>query len=197
MPNPSVVTSAIQLWNSLEIAKLVIAVLTPLSVAAFGWFISRRLKRLELLQWSNQKLIEKRLALYDSIAPQLNKLLCFYTWVGHWKDVSPDDVIKAKRDLDQCMHIYRHLFEEDVYEAYDDFIHKLFETFQGPGEDAKIRSLVQGPDGDRTRHCSYQWQQAWTCRFTTDSTVPPHSEIQRKYFALMNAITKSLGVRRS
>ena len=45
-------------WNSLEIAKLVIAFLTPLSVALFGWFVSRRLKKLELAQWSNQKLIE-------------------------------------------------------------------------------------------------------------------------------------------
>jgi len=48
-------------WNTLEITKLVISFLTPLTVALMGWFISRKLKRLELIQWSNQKLIEKRL----------------------------------------------------------------------------------------------------------------------------------------
>lgn len=88
-------------WNSLEIVKLAAEVLTPVSVAAFGWLVSHRLKQLELVQWTNQKLIEKRLALYDTIAPLLNRLLCFYTWVGPWKDISPDDVIRAKRELDQ------------------------------------------------------------------------------------------------
>ncbi len=36
--------------------KLVVAILTPLSVVAFGWFINNRLKKLDLIQWSNQKL---------------------------------------------------------------------------------------------------------------------------------------------
>ncbi|MET5021543.1 hypothetical protein AAHH78_43170, partial [Burkholderia pseudomallei] len=67
---------------------------------------------------TNQKLIEKRLALYDTIAPLLNRQLCFYTWVGPWKDISPDDVIRATRELDQTIHIYRHLFDDDVYRAY-------------------------------------------------------------------------------
>lgn len=96
---------SLESWNSLEVVKLLIGVLTPLSVAAFGWFISHRLKRFELMQWSNQKLVEKRLTLYDFLAPRLNKLLCFYTWIGDWKDISPQDVVKTKRDLDQSMYI--------------------------------------------------------------------------------------------
>ena len=133
-------------WNSLEIVKLVLGVLTPLSVACLGWLVARRLKRLELVQWTNQRLIEKRLTLYDTVAPQLNALLCFYTWIGYWKDISPDDVIRAKRDLDRTFHIYRYLFDEDVYDAYHTFIHALFEMHTGPGRDARIRSLIQAPD---------------------------------------------------
>ena len=180
-------------WNSLEVMKLAVAVLTPLSVAGFGWFVSHRLKQFELLQWSNQKLIEKRLSLYDTIAPQLNKLLCFYTWVGYWKDVTPSDVLKIKRDLDQCLNIYRHLFEKEVYESYQAFIFVLFDTFQGAGEDAKIRSVISGTDGDRTNHCSYQWQPDWDNRFTVLEKVLPHSEVRQKYYALMNSLRKSLG----
>ena len=68
------------------------------------------------MQWTNQRLIEKRLTLYDTVAPQLNALLCFYTWIGYWKDISPDDVIRAKRELDRTFHIYRYLFDDDVYD---------------------------------------------------------------------------------
>ena len=181
-------------WNSLEVVKLLVAVLTPVSVAVFGWFISRRLKQLEMVQWSNQKLIEKRLAIYDATAPLLNKLLCFYTWVGHWKDTSPDDVIKAKRELDQTVNIYRHLFEDDVYKAYQAFIHLLFETYTGAGLDAKIRSYVKGPDGDRTNHCAYKWESAWLQKFS-DTEVAPKSEVRKQYYRLMVALRNSLGVR--
>ncbi|OZB60646.1 MAG: hypothetical protein B7X39_09485 [Lysobacterales bacterium 14-68-21] len=180
-------------WNTLEIVKLFAGVLTPLSVAALGWFISRRLKRLELVQWSNQKLIEKRLAVYDSVAPLLNKLLCFYTWVGDWKEVSPEDVVKAKRELDKSFNIYRHLFDDEVYEAYQTYIHVLFETFTGAGLDAKIRSNVNGPDGDRTSHCTYTWNSAWSGKFSEEKVVGK-SEVRKHYYALMAVIRKSLGV---
>lgn len=181
-------------WNSLEVTKLVASLLTPLLIAGFGWFISRRLKRLELLQWSNQKLIEKRILLYDSVAPQLNQLFCFYTWVGHWKDISPADVMRLKRELDQCMHIYRHLFTSEVFERYGDLMDLLFETYQDAGEDAKIRSAVRGPDGDRAIHSSCEWSDAWSSMFAAKSKVAPISEIRRAYFAVMEALTKSLGV---
>ncbi|BFU95668.1 MAG: hypothetical protein NTNFB02_23900 [Nitrospira sp.] len=180
-------------WNSLEVVKLLVGILTPLSVAAFGWFVSRRLKRLELAQWSNQKLIEKRLSVYDLIAPLLNKLLCFYTWVGYWKDISPGDVVKAKRELDQTINIYRHLFDEEVYTAYQSFIHVLFKTYTGPGHDARIRSLIQGPDGNRTTDCTYKWDEAWTQRFSTGDVVEKR-EVRAQYGQLMESLRKSLGV---
>jgi hypothetical protein len=180
-------------WNSLELVKLLVATLTPLSVVLFGWFVSRRLKRLELVQWSNQKLIEKRLAVYDAVAPLLNKLLCFYTWVGYWKDISPSDVIKAKRDIDQTINIYRSLFEDEVYNAYQTYIHLLFETFTGAGLDAKIRSNLRGPDGDRTIHCSYAWDPAWAQCFS-ETNVVSKSEVRKRYYSLMQELRLSLGV---
>ncbi len=40
-------------WNSLELAKVVVGILTPLSVVLLGWMISRNLKRLDLVNWRN------------------------------------------------------------------------------------------------------------------------------------------------
>ncbi|HHX4057055.1 MULTISPECIES: hypothetical protein [Burkholderia] len=182
-------------WNSLEIVKLVLGVLTPLSVACLGWLVARRLKRLELVQWTNQRLIEKRLALYDAVAPQLNALLCFYTWIGYWKDISPDDVIRAKRELDRTFHIYRYLFDDDVYDAYHTYIHALFDVHTGPGRDARIRSLIQAPDGDRSVHGAYEWKPAWSDRFATANVVPK-DDVLRYYTQLMERLRVALGATR-
>ena len=57
------------LWNSLEVAKLLVSALTPLAVLTFGFWINRRLKRVEHLQWASQKVIEKRLVVFDQVAP--------------------------------------------------------------------------------------------------------------------------------
>lgn len=181
-------------WPPLEIAKLIVGVLTPLSVALLGWLFSRQLKRLDLSNWTNQKLIEKRLAIYDEIAPRLNKLLCFFTWVGYWKTVSPADAILAKRELDRTLNIYRHVFETEVYDAYQDYIHALFETYTGPGHDARLRALIQGPDGDRRADCSYGWDEAWTASFSEPGKVADKAEVRARYQALMAALTRSLGM---
>lgn len=168
-------------WNSLEVAKLLIRFLTPLSVAILGWVISRHLKRLDLIQWTSQKVIEKRVVVYDSIAPKLNMLLCFFTFVGYWKTISPEDVVNAKRDLDKEINIYRHVFDDNVYSTYQAFIHTLFETYTGPGQDAKILSVVKSSDGDRTAHCNYQWKEEWSSLFLSGK-MNSKNEIRTKYY---------------
>lgn len=97
--------SPVSLWNSLEIARLVVGILTPLTLAVVGLLVNRYLKRLDMVQWKNQKLLEKRIAIYDLVAPQLNLLLCFYIWVGDWKSITPGAVVQAKRDLDKTMNV--------------------------------------------------------------------------------------------
>lgn len=181
-------------WPTLEIAKLIVGVLTPMSVALLGWLFSRQLKRLDLSNWTNQKLIEKRLAIYDDIAPKLNQLLCFFTWVGYWKTVSPAEAIQAKRDLDRTVNIYRHVFDAEVYDAYQAYIHALFETYTGAGHDARLRALIWGPDGDRRSDCGYVWDEAWTASFTEPGRAADKPEVRTRYQALMAALTRSLGV---
>lgn len=70
-------------WNSLEIAKLAVAALTPLVVAAIGLVVVRATKRIEAGQWINQKLVEKRIALLGDALPQLNDLYCYFVYVGN------------------------------------------------------------------------------------------------------------------
>jgi hypothetical protein len=175
-------------WSSLEIAKLLVGATTPFVVALLGWFISSRITKYQQEQtsqvmalveqtrhtyWSNQKLIEKRLELYDKMAPLLNKLYCFYMWRGDWKDVSPRDVVQAKRDLDRDLYLYRHLLGKDFEQAYQTFIHQLFSTYTGAGHDARIRSRVVSPNGNRMTDSRYKWDEAWNSLFADDPVETP------------------------
>jgi len=100
-------------WNWLEVAKLVAGLLTPVALAILGIYIHRVTKRFEHLQWQSQKLIEKRLEIYDSLAPELNELLCYFTYVGAWRDTNPDTVVSLKRKIDRRIHLAAALFSKD------------------------------------------------------------------------------------
>jgi hypothetical protein len=82
-------------------AKLFVSLLTPIAVVAIGYFLNARLRSIEERRWLNQKVIEKRLALFESMAPKLNDLLCYFTYVGHWKELQPPRIIGLKREPDK------------------------------------------------------------------------------------------------
>ena len=58
--------------------------------------------------------------------------------------------------------------------------------------DARIRSLVQAPDGDRSVHGAYEWKPAWSDRFATANVVPK-DDVLRYYTQLMERLRVALG----
>ena len=73
-------------WNAYEVATLAVTALTPVTVAGLGFFVARTGRRLEQVQWANQTVITRRLEIFGQVAPKLNQLLCFATFVGSWKE---------------------------------------------------------------------------------------------------------------
>src|SRR4051812_5961528 len=104
-------------WNSLEIAKLIVAAITPIALACIGVYIHRLTKRFEHAQWRNQKLIEKRLAIYDDLAPLLNDNFCYFTYVGNWKERKPVEIIASKRNIDKKIHLAAPLFSAGFFQV--------------------------------------------------------------------------------
>ncbi len=47
-------------WNSLEIAKLTVDIITTLLLGAIFWLIDNAVRRAESARWLNQKLVEKK-----------------------------------------------------------------------------------------------------------------------------------------
>ncbi|TCP62193.1 hypothetical protein EV663_10236 [Rhodovulum bhavnagarense] len=177
----------------MEIIKIVISLVTPITVAFVGYFLNQRLKSIDNAQWQSRKIVEKRLELYDQIAPDLNLMLCFCTWVGYWKEISPKQMLEAKRSLDKTVNIYKHLLSDEFYILYGDFIHTIFQTYTGHGKDALIKSEVANSWGDRTKHANYEWEEGYN-RLFTDVDLPNRREVFEKYDRTMNALRDCIGI---
>jgi hypothetical protein len=156
-------------WNSLEIATLAVEALTPLTVAGLGIFIARASSRIEQVQWANQTVVTRRLDIFAQLAPGLNQLLCFATFVGGWKEIQPRQAIALKRQLDETMYANKVLFSDPLFAAYQHFMTTLFAMYASTDADAHLRAPTHSQWGDR-RHMPW-WQDSMTQLFSTTNTV--------------------------
>lgn len=177
-----------------QIINLVLNAMIPFAVVLIGWKLNQRLKELEQSQWANQKLVEKKLLLYDDIMPRLNDLYCFYMFVGHWKEISPSDVIDSKRFLDKKVNVYNGILGKSFLRAYDNFMEVAFETYANEaGGDAKIRCTIDGFDGDRRMHGRYEWDPNWESLFP-DRQSFNKIPFQKAYDGVVRAFQRSIGI---
>lgn len=153
-------------WNSVQIATLAVNALTPVAVAGLGVFLARASRRLEQVQWANQTVVARRLELFADIAPDLNKLLCFATFVGSWKELQPPHVITIKRRLDEIMYANRVLFSAELFAAYRHFMATLFAMWTTTDADALLRAPIESQWGSR-RNMRW-WNDVMARLFSTD-----------------------------
>ena len=154
--------------SGMEAAKLVVDALTPLAVLAVGYVLNNRLRRVEQAQWANQNVITRRLSIFGDVAPKLNRLLCFATFVGSWKEVQPKQVVALKRALDETMYSNRLLFSDELFAAYQRFMATMFAMFATVDADAPLRAPISHPGlGDR-RNLAW-WDRGLEACFSIDN----------------------------
>ena len=175
-------------WNWLELAKLCASLLVPITLAVFGVYIHRITKRFEHTQWRSQKLIEKRLAIYDDLAPLLNDLLCYFTYVGSWKEANPPDVVALKRVIDKKIYLAAPLCSQEFFSACMELQSLCFSTFNGWGRNAGLRTQFFR----RKEARAADWQVEWESCFSEEVSKPV--DIQKAHHRVMEAFSKDIGV---
>lgn len=183
-------------WNSLEVVKLVVGLLIPAAMLFTGVWLDRRIKEFEHRQWSNQKVIEKRLEVYEKITPRLNEMMCYFMRIGTWKEHDPTEIVDMKRDLDKIAHIYAPLFSPQFMEMYNAFIGQCFATFRGDGKDAQLRTdcvhyrdAFVGNEDDNAG-----WQNDWDEYFTGPEEASDRKAVAKAYHDLVGFTAQELGV---
>ena len=184
-------------WNSLEVVKLIVGLLLPAAMLFVGVWLDRRIKEFEHRQWSNQKVIEKRLEVYEKITPRLNDMMCYFMRIGSWKEYDPTEIIDMKRETDKVAHIYAPLFSPAFMKHYNHYIGLCFATFRGAGKDAQLcadaihyRDAYVGDDNDQHR----TWQAEWDQCFTGPEEAVDRHDVRQGYQNLVSLIAAELGV---
>ena len=180
-------------WTSLEVAKLAVEAATPVAVAVLGVFIARGARRVEALQQANQTVVEHRVKVFAEVAGKLNRLLCFATFVGRWKETSALDVLAFKRDVDEVMYANRPLFSAELFAAYHAFMACLFAMYATVDADALIKCQVQSRWGDRRNTDWWTADPQAATRFTAGSPSTPE-QAQAAYERLSAAFREDLYV---
>jgi hypothetical protein len=185
-PTSAVVTSP---WNSLEVVKFFADVAVPVAIAFFGWRLQKAINTFEAMQWKSQKLIEKRLQIYDEVAPLINDLFCYFAYIGSWKELDPPDVIKIKRVIDKNIHLARPIFSNELFNACRDFLLVCFDMYNGWGEEARLRTKYDG----RRDAKGNAWREEWKACFSEN--IPEKQVLQDSYERVMVAFSRDIGVR--
>jgi hypothetical protein len=179
-------------WSSVQVVTVVVDALTPLTVAGFGAYLARASRRIEQVQWANQTVVTRRLEIFGQLAPGLNQLLCFATFVGGWKEIQPRQAITIKRQLDETMYANRVLFSNQLFAAYRQFMATLFAMYSATGADAQLRAPIESKWGDRRK--LPWWDESMAALFaTTDASL---DDIQTAYDQLAERFRADLYVTR-
>ena len=165
------------------------AVLTPVLVAGLAFWLDRRQSR-------SGELLTARLDYYRSLAPELNLLMCYMTFVGDWKRLSPPDVIKLKRSLDGTFFCAAPLFGRDVLDSYNALMGRSFSTFNEWGSDAKLKTSAY-----RRRPLIQGWEPGWDAMFTVRDhqkiTGSSLDELRQSHDDLVAAMIRDIDITRA
>jgi len=175
-------------WNSLEVAKLLTDIAIPLTIVGLGFWLNRRLTRLEHRRWTSQKVIEKRIEVFDKSAPLLNDLFCYFTRVGGWKEKTPPDIVALKRDLDRIIHVHAPIFPQGFGDQYRRFINNFFRTFTGPGQNAKLKATF-----GKHKSANSDWNDDWEDCFDEEKATT-EQQIRKAYSEFMEQFSIALEI---
>jgi hypothetical protein len=184
-----------EVWSNLEILKVSVAALTPITVTVLGWWITRHLKRVEHLQWANQRVVEKRLEIYSTLAPLLNDLYCYFDYIGDWKMKEPGAVLGLKRSLDRLFYVNAELFSLTFRKAYKEFIDLCF--IPGPLNEYDATATLKTDVNIRKQMFAKRgqfWRPEWDNYFAPPDLVTSRGSIMHGYRRVMETFVQGLGV---
>ena len=168
----------------MDILELIIKIATPLVIAYFGFLINKNLAEQRSKLTISEKLIEKRISIYDDISSELNVIYQYMVRVGNWKEMSPEEVIAKKRTLDKLVHQNRPYWSIDFIDTYSNFIFECFKTNTGTGEDAKIKA-------DTVKYSTLDsWEPEYEAMFIGEKT--DKSKVRDLYNAFNEAVSRDI-----
>jgi len=155
-----------QIWDNLKSAVIIIAALGPVIIIFLAIRFNLVKKRLISQYQSNQRLIEKRIEVYDQIGPKLNDMLSFFRYTGNWKELTPVDILRLKREVDMEINSKTALFSDELVTKYESFMTLCIVSHSGWEHEEKIKSLYE-----LRQLNNLEWSREWIPFFDTNNVI--------------------------
>lgn len=173
-----------------DVVQAVAAISVPIVVGGIAYLIDDRQKR-------SSELLSARLEYYKQLAPRLNLLMVYMTFIGRWRDLSPLSIVGLKRTLDEEFYVAAPLFSEGVLKAYEILMSATFSTFNEWGSDARIKTSAFR----RRQAWQGTWDSSWDSFFTIgDSEAITGAALRayrEQYDALIGAMVRDIDITRT
>lgn len=175
-----------QIWDSLKILITAIAIIAPLVLVFLLMRIRRMKENMAGQHQTNQKLLEKRVEVYEQMGPRLNDLLCFFSYTGNWQELTPMNIMDIKRELDKYMSSHTALLSDELIAGYNGFMQVCFVAFSGWEQEEKIKSQYVLRQEQQPK-----WDDSWIPFFDTKNVLEG-TVVKARYDELMTCFKKDL-----
>jgi hypothetical protein len=162
-----------------EIASAVGSVATPLVVATVAYAFQRRQKVAEAA-------MTERIKRIGLISPLLNSIYSYRHRVGSYLELSPEEVLRAKREADREFWTFEYLWTPEFKAAYHAFMEESFEMNRGAGNKAGIRA--------ESKHYPVEQSTPDWVAFTEETVDKPRNAL--RYERLQAVTARDLGFRK-
>lgn len=172
-----------------EIIRLIIFATIPITVGIIGFFLNKRIKSFEHMQWTNQKMISKKLEVYDELVPKINDILCYFTFIGSWKEFKPEEMIILKREVDKIVYVNSPLFKDEFLKKYNEFIDNCYSSYSGWGNDAKLKTNFL-----RRKEVNKEWVVSWEEYFVDEDKITKTEIVKKSYINFVTFFAKEISL---
>jgi hypothetical protein len=184
--NLNEIQQTVQMQAILGIIEMVVMVFILIFLIYLILRLSNLFRKQDNERTISEKILEKRIAVYDIIAVKLYHIMCFFLYTGNWVEISPVEILRLKRELDRDTNIYGPLFDEELVGKFQEFHQQCFISASGWEQDVKIKSLYDL----RVKH-NMDWEEDWAHYFDTNNVVEA-IQLKEKYDKLIDSFKQYL-----
>jgi hypothetical protein len=118
--------------------------------------------------------------------------MCYLTFIGRWKDLTPLEVIKIKRDMDRLFFSFAPLFSQQALDAYRDFSGACFSPYSGWSMDAQIRSGFVRRREAQPDAWDPKWEKLFTLKENEDVSREDLAVVRDQYNRLLAILAEDI-----
>lgn len=173
----------------LEIFKAIISAMSPVILVIIGFIINDAIQKsgslLKKDEASSQQISLLKQGVYSDLGEKLNKIYIFVADFGDFRSFTPIDIIDMKRSSDRKFFMYSPYWSCQTEIRYKKFMETAFQTNNGPGVSAKVRTL-RFEKQEAYKNTGKEWNSDFDNYFTEERD----NTIHEKYYLLVDSILR-------